>query len=95
MTASSTTTTTATFVTTQNDTMKQLWKSEVVMVRYLPDTKDKPNDYDLHDVMMDIEEKRNLQELKLTPPIVVAWVYYLARALTEGIKLNDNRSQIE
>ena len=75
--------------------MKQLWKSEVVMVRYLPDTEDKPNDYDLHDVMMDIEEKRNLQELKLTPPIVVAWVYYLARALTEGIKLNDNRSQIE
>ena len=89
MTISSTTTTTSTFVTTQNDTIKQLWKSEVVMVRYLPDTADKPNDYDLHDVMMDIEEKRNLEELKLTPPIVVAWVYNLARALTEGIKFKD------
>ena len=69
-----------------NAALKRLWKSETVLVRYLPNDTDKlPNNYNLHEVMMDIKKKQNLTALKLTPPIVVAWVYHLARSLTEGI----------
>ena len=69
-----------------NATLKQLWKSDTVLVRYLPDEANKsPKDYNLGNVTMDIKEKQNLKPLKLTPPIVVAWVYHLLRSMTEGI----------
>ena len=71
---------------TSNATLKRLWKSETVLVRYFPDEVNKsPTDYNLGDVTMDIMEKQNLKPLKLTPPIVVAWVYHLLRSMTEGI----------
>ena len=71
-----------------NEALKKLWKSKTVMVRYLPNGTDKkPDNYNLHDVMMDIKKKQKLKALKLTPPIVVAWVYHLARSITEGITL--------
>ena len=68
------------------EALKRLWKSETVLVRYLPNDTDRfPNNYNLHEVMMDIKKKHHLKALKLTPPIVVAWVYHLARSITEGI----------
>ena len=71
---------------TSNARLKRLWKSDTVLVRYLPDEANKsPPDYNLGDVTMDIVEKQNLKPLKLTPPIVVAWVYHLLRSMTEGI----------
>ena len=88
---SSTVTSTTKAQTTTNEALKRLWKRETVMVRYLPSDTDKhPDNYNLHEVMMDIKKKHNLKALKLTPPIVVAWVYYLARSLTEGIHSKDN-----
>ena len=84
-------------ITSTNVSMKRLYESQTVLVRYLadeipPEKKvwvadnecEMSQHYDIHTIMMDVNEK-NMQELKLTPPIVVAWVYYLARSITEGI----------
>jgi len=79
-----------------NEALKKLWKSKTVMVRYLPnDTDKKPDNYNLHDVMMDIKKKQKLKALKLTPPIVVAWVYHLARSITEVFERHGIHYSIE
>ena len=80
-----------------NVSLKRLYESQTVWVRYLadevpPEKKvwvadnegEMSQHYDIHDIMMDVKEKK-MQKLQLTPPIVVAWVYYLARSITEGI----------
>ena len=70
---------------TSNVTLKQLCKSPTVFVRYLPDENNKRSqDCSLAEVSVDIVEKQNLKPLQLTPQIVVAWVYHLLRAMTEG-----------
>ena len=70
---------------------RKFYESESVWVRYLPDNADKiPESYDLNEAMMDVTQKRKLKKLQLTPPIVVARVYYLLRSITEGTIFNDN-----
>ena len=64
-----------------NATMKNLWKSEIVWVRYLKDNETVPDGDSFEEAL----EGRKKEKLKLTPPIIVAWTYHLARSLTEGI----------
>ena len=73
--------------TTSNARLKRIWKSDTLLVRYLPDEANRspPPDSNFGDVTMDIVEKQNLKPLKLTPPIVVVWVYHLLRSMAEGI----------
>ena len=76
---------------TKNIGPKNLYESETVWVRYLPDNADKmPQSYDLHEAMMDVTQKQKLNKLQLTPPIVVAWVYHLLRSITEGTIFDYN-----
>lgn len=70
--------------TTPNNTWVRLWKSQIVWVSLLKDNETlKPNNRDMYDEAME-NTKRKKYALSLTPPIVVAWVYKLARALSEG-----------
>ena len=91
-----------------NVSLKKLYESKTVWVRYLPDAippekkvgeagneVEMSQHNDIHHIMMDTNEKK-LQKLQLTPPFVVAWVYYLARSITEGIiSKYNNVSELE
>ena len=70
------------YTSCDNATLKRLWKSDTVLVKYLPDEANKSSTEGK--ISLGIEEQQNLMPLKLTPPIAVAWVYYLLRSMTEG-----------
>ena len=73
-----------------NATLEKFYECQTVLVRYLPYNADEGlQDYEHNEAIMNVSEEQNLDKLMLTPPIVVAWIYHLARSLTEGIISTD------
>ena len=78
----------ATPSTIPNATLKKLWHRQLVKVRILNDNETITfGEKDFYNRNIKINNRKT-HVLKLTPPIVVAWIYKLARALSEGNKRN-------
>ena len=76
----------ATPSTIPNATLKKLWHRQLVKVRILNDNETITfGEKDFYNRNIKINNRKT-HVLKLTPPIVVAWIYKLARALSEGNK---------
>ena len=70
--------------TTPNAIRARLWKRERVWVTLLNDNETAEHvNKDLFEESLK-PNKKKMFRLSLTPPIVVAWFYKLARALSEG-----------
>ena len=71
-------------LTTPNNTLVRLWRSQIVWVSLLKDNETmKENNKDVYEEAIESNDRKKFA-LSLTPPIIVSWVYKLARALSEG-----------